>query len=79
MGCSAYPGFGRPPPWISGDRQVTISGMPSSRFSVGDRVTRVMDGATGVVEVVGPMGSLDVRWDSSGMMSVVRPTLLARI
>ena len=38
-----------------------------------------MDGATGVVEVVGPMGSLDVRWDSSGMMSVVRPNLLARI
>ena len=37
-----------------------------------------MDGATGVVEVVGPMGSLDVRWDSSGVMSVVVPSLLTR-
>ena len=36
-----------------------------------------MDGATGVVEAVGPMGSVDVRWDN-GTMSVVRPTLLER-
>lgn len=37
-----------------------------------------MDGATGVVEVVGPMGSVDVRWDSSGVMSVVVAGLLTR-
>jgi hypothetical protein len=37
-----------------------------------------MDGAVGVVEQVGPMGSVDVRW-VNGTMSVVRPTLLKRI
>ena len=45
----------------------------SSRFSVGDRVRRLNDGATGVVEDIGAMGSIDVRWDASGVMSVVVP------
>jgi hypothetical protein len=45
----------------------------SSRFAIGDRVRRLNDGATGVVEDIGPMGSVDVRWDTSGVMSVVVP------
>jgi hypothetical protein len=49
-----------------------------SGFTVGDRVRRLNDGAVGVVEAIGTMGSIDVRWDSSGMMSVVVPTQLAR-
>ncbi len=47
--------------------------MQGSKFSIGDRVSRLNDGATGVVEAVGPMGSIDVRWDSSGVLSVVVP------
>ena len=38
---------------------------------------RVADGARGVVEAIGPMGSIDVRWEN-GAMSVVVPNLLAR-
>lgn len=53
--------------------------MWSSGFSVGDRVRRVMDGAIGVVAEIGPMGSLDVRWESSGVVSVVVPALLRRV
>jgi hypothetical protein len=53
--------------------------MWKSGFSVGDRVRRLNDGATGVVERIGTMGSCDVRWDSSGTMSVVVPTQLQRI
>ena len=45
---------------------------------VGDRVTRLNDGASGVVEAIGTMGSIDVRWDSSGVMSVVVPAQLKR-
>ena len=52
--------------------------MVSSRFSVGDRVRRVMDGSVGVVANIGPMGGIDVRWDSSGVVSVVVPALLTR-
>jgi hypothetical protein len=47
--------------------------MWSSGFSLGDRVRRVNDGAVGVVAEIGPMGSIGVRWDSSGVMSVVVP------
>jgi hypothetical protein len=50
-----------------------------SGFAVGDRVRRLNDGAVGVVERIGTMGSIDVRWDSSGMMSVVVPTQLQRV
>ncbi len=46
-----------------------------SSFSVGDRVTRVNDGAVGVVESVGPMGTLSVRWNN-GTMSVVVPSMI---
>jgi hypothetical protein len=52
--------------------------MWTSGFAVGDRVARLNDGAVGVVEAIGPMGSIDVRWDSSGMMSVVVPAQLKR-
>ena len=45
--------------------------MVNSVFSVGDRVARANDGAVGVVEEIGPIGGIFVRWDSSGMMSVV--------
>ena len=38
-----------------------------------------MDGAVGVVAQVGPMGSLDVRWESSGVVSVVVPALITRV
>ncbi len=37
-----------------------------------------MDGATGVVAQIGEMGSLDVRWDANGTVSVVVPSLLTR-
>ncbi|MGH2840463.1 MAG: hypothetical protein ACRDKY_06520 [Solirubrobacteraceae bacterium] len=47
--------------------------MPNSGFSVGDRVRRLNDGAVGVVAEIGPMGSIGVRWDSSGVVSVVVP------
>ena len=57
----------------------TITVMWNSGFSVGDRVRRVMDGAIGVVAEIGPMGSIDVRWDSNGTVSVVVPTLLRRV
>jgi hypothetical protein len=53
--------------------------MWKSGFSVGDRVRRLNDGAVGVVEAIGPMGSIDVRWDSSNTMSVVVPTQLKHI
>ena len=44
-------------------------------FSPGDRVIRINDGAVGVVESVGPMGGLNVRWET-GTMSVVVPSML---
>ena len=53
--------------------------MVNSVFSVGDRVARANDGAVGVVEEIGPMGGIFVRWDSSGMMSVVVPAQLSRV
>lgn len=53
--------------------------MPASVFSVGDRVARANDGAVGVVEHIGPMGGVYVRWDSSGVASVVVPAQLSRI
>jgi hypothetical protein len=37
-----------------------------------------MDGAIGVVAEIGPMGSIDVRWESSGTVSVVVPALITR-
>ena len=51
----------------------------SSSFSVGDRVTRANDGAIGVVADIGPMGGIYVRWDSSGVTSVVVPAQISRI
>ncbi len=53
--------------------------MTTSVFSIGDRVARANDGAIGVVEQIGPMGGVYVRWDSSGMMSVVVPAQLSRV
>jgi hypothetical protein len=47
--------------------------MWKSGFSLGDRVRRVNDGAVGVVAEIGPMGSIGVRWDSSGVVSIVVP------
>ena len=50
--------------------------MWNSGFSVGDRVRRLNDGAVGVVAEIGMMGSLRVRWESSGVISVVVPAQL---
>jgi hypothetical protein len=50
----------------------------ANAFSVGDRVRRLNDGAVGVVEEIGAMGSMYVRWDSSGVASVVVPAQLTR-
>ena len=53
--------------------------MSNSSFSVGDRVARLNDGAIGVVSEIGPMGSILVRWDASGVVSVVVPAQLKSI
>jgi hypothetical protein len=53
--------------------------MANSSFSVGERVARLNDGATGVVSEIGMMGGLLVRWDASGVVSVVVPAQLHRI
>ncbi len=53
--------------------RTTLPVMWSSTFSLGDRVSRLNDGATGVVAEIGSMGSIGVRWDSSGVVSVVVP------
>ena len=53
--------------------------MLATGYSVGDRVTRLNDGAVGVVVEVGPMGGISVRWDSSGVLSVVVPAQISRI
>lgn len=57
---------------------VTIAVMSESGFSVGDRVTRAMDGAVGVVATTGPGTSIGVRWDSSGVIQMVVPTQLKK-
>jgi hypothetical protein len=60
-------------------RRIRIALMADSAFSVGDRVARLNDGAIGVVEDIGPMGGIDVRWESSGVMSVVVPAQIRRV
>ncbi len=55
--------------------QVTIAAMSNSGFAVGDRVTRVNDGTVGVVTAVGPT-DVAVRWEPSGVVQMVMPTLL---
>lgn len=52
--------------------------MSSAGFTVGDRVTRINDGAVGVVATIGPGGDVGVRWDSSGVIQMVVPALLMR-
>lgn len=56
----------------------TIPAMWNSGYSVGDRVVRVTDGYTGVIDQVGAMGSLYVKWDNGGVVSVVVPSQLKR-
>lgn len=53
--------------------------MSTAVLSVGDRVSRANDGAIGVIEHIGPMGGCYVRWESSGVMSIVVPAQLSRI
>ncbi len=53
--------------------------MSTAVLSVGDRVTRANDGAIGVIEHIGPMGGCYVRWESSGVMSIVVPAQLTRV
>ena len=42
-----------------------------SPLAIGDRVTRWSDGAPGVVTGLGLRGSIWVRWNSSGLTTVV--------
>ncbi|HVL30673.1 MAG TPA: hypothetical protein VM299_00425 [Solirubrobacteraceae bacterium] len=49
--------------------------MSNSRFSVGDRVIRVNDGTVGVVTAVGPT-DVAVRWEPSGVIQMVMPSML---
>lgn len=66
--------------WLQAKPAVArIPAMSNSGFSVGERVARLNDGAVGVVAEVGPMGGLYVRWDSSGVVSVVVPAQIQRI
>ena len=53
--------------------------MPNAGFGIGDRVTRVMDGAVGVVTSITPGGDVGVRWDASGHVQLVVPALLKKI
>ena len=47
--------------------------MQNAGYSLGDRVRRLNDGAVGVVAEIGPMGGISVRWDASGVLSLVVP------
>lgn len=58
---------------------VTLAGMSSSGFSVGDRVTRTDDGKVGVVAAISDGGGVGVRWEPSGIVQMVVPILLKRI
>ena len=49
--------------------------MADSGFSVGDRVQRVNDGTVGVITAIGPT-DVSVRWEPSGVIQMVMPTLL---
>jgi hypothetical protein len=49
--------------------------MSNMAFSVGDKVTRVNDGTSGVVTAVGPT-DVSVRWEPSGVVQMVMPTML---
>ena len=40
---------------------------------------RVNDGAIGVIATVGPGGDVAVRWEPSGVVQMVVPTLLTRV
>jgi hypothetical protein len=68
-----------PPPWIRALVRIRLPVMLATGFCIGDRVTRLNDGAVGVVAEIGPMGSLSVRWDSSGVLSVVVPAQIRAI
>ncbi len=50
--------------------------MSNSGFSVGDRVTRVHDGTVGVVVTIGPGTDVGVRWEPSGVIQMIVPSLL---
>lgn len=49
--------------------------MANSGYSVGDRVIRVTDGTVGTVASVGPT-DVGVRWEPSGVIQMVMPSLL---
>ena len=53
--------------------------MPSSGFSVGDRVIRRDDGKQGVVAHIGAGGDVGVRWEPSGIVQMVVPVMLQRV
>jgi len=42
-------------------------------YSIGQRVIRFSDKFTGVVTELGPKGNLYVRWDNSGVVTVMVP------
>ena len=51
---------------------------PVPKFSSGERVRRVMDGAPGVVRETGREGNIWVVWDASGLTTVVKARQLER-
>jgi len=55
---------------------VRIAVMSNSGFSVGDRVTRVDDGAVGVIVTIAPGDDVGVRWEPSGVIQSIVPLLL---
>jgi hypothetical protein len=56
-----------------------IAAPPSSaRFAVGDRVIRRTDGTVGVVATIGSGGGFGVRWEPSGVIQMVVPSLLTK-
>jgi|GEM_PF-4917328 len=44
-----------------------------SSYSIGQRVIRYSDKFTGVVTQLGPKGNVWVRWDNSGLQTVMVP------
>jgi len=50
--------------------------MTNYGFAVGERVVRVADGTIGVVATMGHGTSVGVRWEPSGVIQMVVPSML---
>ena len=49
------------------------------QLAVGDRITRWSDGAPGVVQDFGREGNVWVRWEQSGLTTVVKRNQVERV